>query len=551
MMNTSNESQIILALQAYRSDARISLNEIARVYGVSRSTLQSRNKGRHSRRDIMPTLRKLTVNEEDIIVKRIIDLDARSFPPRLRHVEDMANILLRERGAGHVGVKWASNFIKRRLELKMRLNRRIDYQRARCEDPDTFRKWFDLVRNTINKYGIAEADIYNFDETGFMMGVFSAFMVVTRTDRVGRPRQTQQGNREWITVIQAVNSQGWTIPPYIIVAGKTHLASWYREYQLPGDWKIALTSNGWTTNEKGLEWVQHFDKHSRARSTGRYRLLILDGHESHHSMEFEEYCKKNDIITLCMPAHSSHRLQPLDVGCFSVLKRTYGHAIEDLIRQHVTHISKEDFFPAFHQAFIATFTPKNIQAGFRGTGLVPFDPDHVISQLDSAQMVRTPSPNLDLPLQPWVSQTPKTINEATSQTVYMRNRIQDHQGSSPTSILEGLDKAAKGTYRIMHENALLKAENARLQEANHILSKRRRTKNQHLSDGTTLSVYETEILQAGRQDDTIVVQGTVAKGGRQLRNRPTERRCGTCGKAGHNVRTCSIDVEISNEEDSD
>ena len=121
----------------------------------------------------------------------------------------MANRLLANRDAGRVGIKWASNFVQRQPQLKTRLNRRIDYQRVRCEDPVRYQAWFDLIQDIIAKYGIVERDIYNFDETGFAMGLISATsMVVTNAERGGRPRTAQQGNREWATAIQAVNSQG-------------------------------------------------------------------------------------------------------------------------------------------------------------------------------------------------------------------------------------------------------------------------------------------------------------------------------------------------------
>jgi len=221
----------------------------------------------------------------------------------------------------------------------------------------------------MNKYGIQEDDIYNFDETGFVMGHISSEIVVTTSDRRGKPRAVQQGNREWATVIQAIGSYGGAIPPYIIVAGKTHLSSWYENSPLPKDWVIAVTPNSWTTNERGVDWIKHFDRHTKARTKGVYRLLILDGHESHHSIDFEAYCKENNIITLCMPAHSSHRLQPLDVSCFGPLKKLYGKEIEGLMRSHITHISKEDFFSALHKAFQATFTEKNIKQAFKELGL--------------------------------------------------------------------------------------------------------------------------------------------------------------------------------------
>ena len=113
-----------------------------------------------------------------------------------------------------------------------------------------------------------------------------------------------------------------------------------------------------------MDWIQHFEKHTKPRTISGYRLLVLDGHESHHSDEFEEYCKEHNIVTLCMPAHSSHILQPLNVGCFSPLKKAYGRQIEDMMRAHISHITKDDFFPAFHAAFNIAMTESNIQGGF-------------------------------------------------------------------------------------------------------------------------------------------------------------------------------------------
>jgi hypothetical protein len=135
-----------------------------------------------------------------------------------------------------------------------------------------------------------------------MMGLIASGMVVTGAERRGRPKLVQTGNRECATVIQAINAEGWAIQPFIVVAGQYHLASWCRESNLPGDWAITATYNGWTDNETGLEWLKHFDRHTTTRSNGRYRLLILDGHESHHSVDFEKYCEENKIITVLYAA---------------------------------------------------------------------------------------------------------------------------------------------------------------------------------------------------------------------------------------------------------
>jgi len=59
------------------------------------------------------------------------------------------------------------------------------------------------------------------------------------------------------------------------------------------------------------------------------------------------YYIQNKIVILCIPAHTSHLLQPLDVGCFSPLKAGYRNQIHELARQHVFHIDKIDFLQIY------------------------------------------------------------------------------------------------------------------------------------------------------------------------------------------------------------
>ena len=89
-----------------------------------------------------------------------------------------------------------------------------------------------------------------------------------------------------------------------------------------------------------------------------------------------------------MPPHSSHLLQPLDVACFSLLKRKYGDVVAGLARNRTHYISKETFLAAFKTAFEQSITRENIQAGFRGASLVPHNPQAVLSKLDV--VVQTP-----------------------------------------------------------------------------------------------------------------------------------------------------------------
>ena len=174
---------------------------MARLYNVLAMTLSDRRAGRPAQSDTVPNSKNLTQSEEDAIVLYIVELSERAFPPRLRGVEDMANYLLRTRGAPPVGKLWAYRFVKRQLQIRTRYTRRYDYQRAKCEDPKVIGVWFVLVQNTRAKYGIVDDDVYNFDETGFMMGFIFAGMVVTTSDGYSKAKLAQPSNREWATVI--------------------------------------------------------------------------------------------------------------------------------------------------------------------------------------------------------------------------------------------------------------------------------------------------------------------------------------------------------------
>lgn len=155
---------------------------------------------------------------------------------------------------------------------------------------------------------------------------------------------------------------------------------------------MSISQNGWIDNVIGLDWLKNcFIPSTSSHNVGKFRLLILDGHDSHLTPEFDQICKKHDIIPLCMPAHASHLLQPLDVDCFSILKRAYQTLVQDLCRKGVNHIDKHDLLLFYPQARAKTFKSDICQAAFAGTGLVPLDPERVISKLNIKLTLRSAS----------------------------------------------------------------------------------------------------------------------------------------------------------------
>jgi DDE superfamily endonuclease len=241
-------------------------------------------------------------------------------------------------------------------------------------------------------------------------------------------------------LIAGINAIGWLIPPFFILKAKHHNQAWY--HQNNKEWRIAVSNNSWTTNELGFAWLEHFIRHTEACTVGGYRLLILDGHESHKSLAFQDLCEENKIITLCMPPYTSHILQPLDVGCFAPLKRAYKEEIRVLANCHINHIDKKAFLAAFTQVFDKAFSKDNILSSFRATGLVLDSPEVVLSKLEVKP--RTPTPPLPGPT-PWQPKTPSNAWEIEAQTTLILKRIRDHKSSSPESIIEMVLQVQKGS----------------------------------------------------------------------------------------------------------
>jgi hypothetical protein len=188
-------------MSAFQSGQCASISAAARIYNVSKATLTRRINGGTTREDYTPTNKKLTNIEEEVLVRDILKLDAQGLSPTISLVREMADTICRAKGIPGVGVKWANNFVKRTPALTTKLGRAYECQRKLCEDPEIIRGWFELVKNTINKYGILPEDTYNFDEAGFQMGQISASKVVTDADRLGRPKQVKPTNTEWVTLI--------------------------------------------------------------------------------------------------------------------------------------------------------------------------------------------------------------------------------------------------------------------------------------------------------------------------------------------------------------
>jgi hypothetical protein len=164
-----------------------------------------------------------------------------------------------------------------------------------------------------------------------------------------------------------------------------------------------------------------------------------------------------------MPAHSSHLVQPLDIGCFTVLKRSYGRLIETKMRLGVSYIKKLDFLEVYPYARIEVYKSENIINSFGVAGLVPFSPDRVISKLNICLRTLTlPPSRCSESSRNFTPKTPFTEKQlrrqASSIKALIRTRSQS-PSSALNQLIKGFQLLIQGSLLLAKENKDLRAEN--------------------------------------------------------------------------------------------
>ncbi|KJZ70484.1 hypothetical protein HIM_10113 [Hirsutella minnesotensis 3608] len=379
------------ALEFLKSSDTVNYAKVARQFKCDETTLRRRHQGKQRSRQDADALYKsrLSKQQERDLVAYIRKLSSRGIPPTLPMIKSFAQDIAKI----EVGKDWPYSFVRRNSnELGCTWFDGFDIARKRADNPSRYKAYYELIRGKIEKYNILPCNTYNVDEKGFLLGV------INRTKRVFSVRAKKQGkligaaqdgNRSWITFLACVCQDLTALPPFLIYPGKPGQVqdSWLTEFDPEHQSAFFTTSeSGWTSHELGKEWlIGVFDRFTKekARNGRDYRLLITDGHSGHVNMDFLEWCDQHRIIVAVFPPHSTHRLQPLDVSLFGPLSTAYTN---QLIRwtaktQGLIGLSKREFWSLFWDAFGSSFSAENIASGWKRTGLLPFDPEVVLSQI--------------------------------------------------------------------------------------------------------------------------------------------------------------------------
>ena len=199
------------------------------------------------------------------------------------------------------------------------------------------------------------------------------------------------------TVITCVSASGYAIPP-VMIYPRIRMSEGLKTGAVPGT-LFSCSKSGWVNQDLYLEWFRFFISSIPA---ARPVLLIEDGHSSHISLEVIELAQENDIHLLCLPSHTSHLLQPLDVGVFKSLKSFFNKQF--MVDNPGCVVCSENLASLLAIAWPQSVTPVNM-SGFRKCRIHPLNPGVIDDQ--QTGVVRS---ELQEPSSPGVS----SINSAGS-----------------------------------------------------------------------------------------------------------------------------------------
>ena len=220
------------------------------------------------------------------------------------------------------GKDWFYAFINRwSKEISRRKTHTIAFARAASCTQEIVDNYFEVVTKKYQLSGITSGcHIWNCDETGFCGDQGKATVVC----RKGAKRVLKlTGNNQKIhhTVNNCCNADGYFTPPFVVYKAKRNFKA---EWALggPTGTKYSISKSGWMEHDTFIEWLKEVYIPECQAISGTH-ILHLDGHTSHVSLAAVMLCRENNIILICLPAHSTHILQPLDRDVYCHVKQVW------------------------------------------------------------------------------------------------------------------------------------------------------------------------------------------------------------------------------------
>ncbi|XP_043465707.1 uncharacterized protein LOC122500710 isoform X2 [Leptopilina heterotoma] len=268
------------------------------------------------------------------------------------------------------GADWLIGFMKRHSDLSLRKPQATSLARATSFNRHNVSMFYGNLAVVMDELKVLPQHIWNMDESGVTTVQRPERVIAQRgVKQVGKLTSAERG--QLVTIALAVSATGSSIPPFFIFP-RVRFQPRFLDGASPGSTGTANIS-GWMNADSFLMFLQHFQSCIGA-SKDQPKLLLLDNHESHLSIQALDYCVEHGIHLVSFPPHCTHKLQPLDRSVFGPFKSAVNRSFDAWMRNHRGRtITIADIPFLLNEPYKVSVTPSNIQAGFECTGIYPFN----------------------------------------------------------------------------------------------------------------------------------------------------------------------------------
>ena len=321
----------------------------------------------------------LSPSEEDELVAFLLKCARMGYPKSCKQVTAIVQSIVNSRNMNvEVSTGWWARFKKRHPNLSLRTAAPLCIPRLQAKNPDVLNSYFNELEKTLREHDIFDepSSIFNCDECGIPL---NPKPLKTIHERGSKHVSAVTGNgKSQITILACASASGYALPPFVVFDRKT-LNQELTKGEVPGT-VYGLSASGWMDTELFQEWfLQHFLKFAPSM---RPLILLMDGHSSHFSPEMIKVAKKDGVILFTLPPNTTHLCQPLDKGPFAPLKLEWRKSVQKFLSANPGRaVSRYDFSQLFHETWLRAMNARNITAGFRHTGIFPFNKEAVLGQL--------------------------------------------------------------------------------------------------------------------------------------------------------------------------
>ena len=165
--------------------------------------------------------------------------------------------------------------------------------------------------------------IWNFNKSRVEARRSSGTIVLAKQDsRSVHSIETNQW--EHLSILSCINVVGGCIPNFYILRGTYFLEDYIARYK--EGVVMGMQPNSWMTKWLFESWISHFIECLRKElglDLSNKHLLVLDGHNSHVTLEVMKTAMESGLSIILLSSHTSHALQPLDVACFKPFKTAF------------------------------------------------------------------------------------------------------------------------------------------------------------------------------------------------------------------------------------